>query len=173
MCQKCVNRFRNKDAKVPKRFLQKCKIWSWILEQYCKHLNICLKGLQSVLKLSRRSGKFPDSPETFYIVWKVSSWSGKFPDSLETFRTVWKFFWTVWKRPGQSGKFPDSLESFRTVWNFFGQSGRFLTKLKSFWKAWKVSGQFGRFTKNLQTPEVCYNKDEITELGHQQSLPKK
>ena len=44
-----------------------------------------------VWKLSRRSGKFPDSMESFQKVWKVSRRSGKFPDCPESFQTVWKF----------------------------------------------------------------------------------
>ena len=51
----------------------------------------------------------------------------------------------------KSEKFLDSLECFRTVWKYVGQSGKF-------WTIWK---------------EVYHNMDKITELSHQQSLPKK
>ena len=51
------------------------------------------------------------------MVWKISRQSGKFPDSLESSGTVWKVldslknFQTVWKVSGRCGKIPDCLES--------------------------------------------------------------
>ena len=116
MCQKCVNRYRDIDAKVPKLFLQKCKIW--ILQQYCKQYNICRESFQTVRKHSRRSGKFPDSPETFYTVRKLFTLSRKFPDYLETFRTNWKL-------SIPSGNFLDRLETLQTVLKLCRQSGNF------------------------------------------------
>ena len=93
-----INRFRDKDAKVLKLFLQSARYGC------CNNAanNICLKSFQSVWKFSKRSGKFPDSPETFYTVWN-------FPYCQENFQTIWKL-----SRP--SGNFPDPLESFQTIW---------------------------------------------------------
>ena len=50
-----------------------------------------------VWKLSRWSGNFPDSRETFRIAGKLSGWSGNFPDGLETFRMVGKLsgWWQI------------------------------------------------------------------------------
>ena len=58
-----------------------------------------------VQKVSGQPGKFPDSLESFRIVWKVSGQSGYFPDGLESFRIAWKV-------SGQSEYFPDGPESF-------------------------------------------------------------
>ena len=57
-----------------------------------------------------------DYLENFRRVWKVSRESGKFPESLESFWTVLrvsssvKSFRTVGKISRQSGKFPNILE---------------------------------------------------------------
>ena len=146
MCQKCVNRYRDIDAKVPKLFLQKCKIW--IFQKYRKQYNICRESFQTVRKHSRHCGKFPDSLETFQTVQKIFRQYKKFLDSVESFRTVWKVldslenFQTVWKVSGQSGKFPDSLVFCWTIWKAFNQSEKFLDSLESFWTIWKVYNQF-------------------------------
>ena len=64
--------------------------------------------------------------EYIRTVWKISRLSGRFPDSLEDFQTVWK---TVLKISGQSERFPyslgnvlDSLEDFPKVWKILRQS---------------------------------------------------
>ena len=72
-------------------------------------------------KVSRLSGKFQDSLETYQKVQKVSRRIGKFPVGPESFHIVWKF-------SRQYGKFLDSIESFRTVWKVSKQSGNFLNK---------------------------------------------
>ena len=86
---------------------------------------------EKVLKLSRLSGKFQDSLESFQTVWKGFGHSEQFPDSLdslESFKLYEKFlnslecFQTVLKVSGQSGKFQDSVEKFQIVGKVFGQS---------------------------------------------------
>ena len=72
---------------------------------------------QTVRKLSRLFGNFPDCPETFPNIWKLSRLFGNFPDCLETFQT----FQTVWNFSRLSGNFPDRLETFRTVWKLSRQ----------------------------------------------------
>ena len=142
MRQKCLNRFRDIHAKVPKLFLQKC--WIWMLQQYFQlkdiekvstlfgNFSVRLESFQSVWKLFGPSGKFPDSTnshcqenfqtkylETFRTNWKLSSPSRKFPVRLKTFRTVWKI-------SRLSKNFPDILETFQTVLKLSRQSGNFL-----------------------------------------------
>ena len=107
------------------KFLRVQKVFAQIYKIYPK---ISLESFQTVWKVFRQSGKFPDSLESFRTAWKVARQSGKFPVSKESLRTVWKIypkislesFQTVWKVSGQSGKFPDSLENFWTVWKVFG-----------------------------------------------------
>ena len=68
---------------------------------------------------------YPDSLESFQTILTVSRESGKFPDSLES-------FWIFWNVPGQSRKFQDSLENFLTIWKVSRQSGKFSDNLDSF-----------------------------------------
>jgi len=114
--QRCPQRQKNpvcEYALHTGKFLRVRKVFARIYKIYP---NICLESFQTVWKVSRQSGKFPDSLETFRTVWTVSGQSGKFLDSLESFQTVWKV-------SGQSGKFPVSLESFRTVWKIYPKIG--------------------------------------------------
>ena len=63
------------------------------------------------VKTLYKSGKFLDSRESCRAVWKVSRQSGKFPDSLGSFRTVGKLpdslgsSWAVWKVSRLYGNF--------------------------------------------------------------------
>ena len=78
----------------------------------------------TIQKVSRPSGNFPDHPECFQTIQKVSRPSGKFPYHPETFQTIQKVF-----RPSglsrPSGKFPDQPESFQTIWKVSRPSGKF------------------------------------------------
>ena len=172
---KCVNRFRDiyepkkrkslsrhicaKSAKIAfTTYMPKCQNSSYKSARYgC--CNNTANNKIFVGKVSRWSGKFPDSPETFYSVrklstlsrkfpdylvtfqtnWKLSRLSGNFLDQLETFRTVWKLPGPFWKLSGPSGKFPDRLESFQTVWKIFRLSGNFPNCLEIFQTVWKLS----------------------------------
>ena len=73
-----------------------------LARRHCQPESFCASGkflrvyTKLTLKSSQLSGKFPDSLESFWTVWKVSGQSGKFPDSLES-------FWTVEKVSRQSG----------------------------------------------------------------------
>ena len=93
-----------------------------------------LKSFRTVWKDSRQSENMTDSLESFRTVCKVSGGSkkfrgesGKFPDSRESCWTIWKVsnwsgqsrnFRTVWKVPKGSWTFPDSLESFFLQFGF-------------------------------------------------------
>ena len=63
---------------------------------------------------------FLDSLETFQSVRKLSKLSGNFPDCQKTFQTIRKLF-------KLSGNFLDCPETFQTVWKLSRQSGNFLT----------------------------------------------
>ena len=77
-----------------------------------------LVSFQTIRKVFRSSGKFPDHLESFQIIRKVSRSSGKFPDHPKSFQTIQKV-----SRP--SGKFPDDSESFQTIQKVFRPSGKF------------------------------------------------
>ena len=57
-----------------------------------------METLQTIWKLSRRSGNFPDNLVTFQKNWKlsrpsihkISRQNQNFPDNSETFKTIWK-----------------------------------------------------------------------------------
>ena len=91
-----------------------------------------LEGCQTVQKLSRQSGNFPDCPETFQTVRKLSRQSENFPDSPKTFQTVRKLSRLFENFPDGpetfqaytmfcliSGNFPDSPETFQTYIMFW------------------------------------------------------
>ena len=69
------------------------------LESFCAYL-------QNWLKIK---SKHNISLESFQTVWKVSKQFGKFPDRRES-------FWTIWKVPAQPGKYLDNLEGFQPIW---------------------------------------------------------
>ena len=67
----------------------------------------------------------PGGPESFQTVWKISRQSGKFPDDVESSQLVQKVFQIVWN-------FFDSVESFQIVWRLSSRSGKFPDGLESF-----------------------------------------
>ena len=134
--------------------LKLCAVDSLIFAGRIRYFYPLIKSfsLTGVLKLSGLSGKFPDnldSLESFQTVWKVSRQSGKFPDSLESFQTVWQVF-------SQPGKFPDSLESFQTFCKVSRHSGKFSVSLQSFQTVWKVSVQSGKFLGSLESCQTVW-----------------
>ena len=134
-------------------------------------------------KVSRLSGKFQESLESFRKVWKVSGQSRKFSDSLESFHTVWKvsrqagkfpvrtvwkvsgqfgMFLTVWKGSRRSGKFPDSLETFQRVW-------KVMDGLEYFQTVWNISRRSVKLyvAKAIYTllAHICRENDLRTPSG--------
>ena len=136
----------------------------------------------TVWKVSVQSGKFLESLENFWTVWKVLHFwhtccrnflrtsSGKFLRvrkvftrttlSPKTSQTWHKFldslesFLTVWKASEQTGEYPDSLESVRKFWKVSGQSGKFPDSLESFRTVGKVSDSLEIFQKYGNFPKV-------------------
>ena len=77
---------------------------------FCKFTDT-LKSCLTLWKVSRHSGKFPDSLESLE---KLSRYSGNFPDNLETLRTLLKVF-RVSRNSRVLGNLPDYLESSKNV----------------------------------------------------------
>ena len=92
------------------------------LESFCAYLQNWLK-INSKHSISLEG--FQTVRKCFRTVRKVSRGSGKFPHSLES-------FWTIWRVSRQFGKFSEGLESFQTVWKVSGQAGIFLDNLEVF-----------------------------------------
>ena len=104
-----------------------------------------MEDFQTVWKISRRSGRFPDSLDDSRIAFNFSGQSERFPCSLENFLDSLEDFWKVWKILWQSGRFPDSLDDFQTVLKISRQSVRCPDSVENFRTVWKISGQSGRF----------------------------
>ena len=156
MRQKCVNRFCNIHAYVPKLFLHKCKMW--MLQKWKQSKKICnffglSRSFHTVRKLSRLSGNFPDCaelstlsgnfphcPATFQTVQKLSKLSKKFPACLETFQSVWKL-------SGPSGNFPVCPETFQSVWKLPQCLETFRVVLKLSTLSRKLSSLSGNFPR--------------------------
>ena len=129
-----------------------------------------MESIRRVWKVSRQSGKFPNSLESFWTVWlesiwtvwKVSGRTGKCPDSLESFLTVWKV-------SRESGNFLDSLLSFQTVWKDSRQSVKLPDRLKSFQTSWKVSRETGKFLDGLESFRIFFfwqDSDSLKQFTH-------
>ena len=88
------------------RHIQKCKN-CYRLSETCQKILNYLETFQTVRKLSRPSGNFPDCSETFLTDWKLSRLSENFPDCPEIFQTVQKL-------SRLSGNFSNCLETFQT-----------------------------------------------------------
>ena len=49
-----------------------------------------LTYFQAIMKISRQSRSFPDTPKILQTLWKLSGQSGNFSDNPETFQTIKK-----------------------------------------------------------------------------------
>ena len=81
---------------------------------------------QTIRKVSRSSGKFPDHSESFETIQKLSRSSGKFPDYPETFQAIHKL-------SKLSRNFPDHPETSQC--NFKGYAQKLSGRAKTFWMA--------------------------------------
>ena len=92
----------------------------------------------------KKSGMFPVNLKSFQTIWsfqtlwKVYRQSGNFPDNLETFQTIWKLSWQSWD-------FPDNLKTFPTIWELPRQYEKFTDNLKSLQTTRKLSWQVENF----------------------------
>ena len=92
-------------------------------------------NFQTVWKLSRPSGNFPDQLETLQTVRKFSRLSGNFPDCPETFQTVWKLSTLVYS----------SVQLMLRL-HFIGN---FVERCKNFPDAQKLSGRQCRYADEV------------------------
>ena len=79
---------------------------------------------QSVRKLSRVSGNFPEYPQTFQNVRKLSGVYWNFPESPETFPSVWKSE-TENAKAFQIADFDEQKLSGQRIWKLFRVFGNF------------------------------------------------
>ena len=108
---------------------------------------------QTVRKLSRLFGNFPDCPETLQTVRKIFTLSEKFINYLERFQNVRKLSRLF-------GNFPDCLESFQTVQKLSILSINFPDCPETFQTVRKIT----RLSGNFKNPEIMPQVSEAVDI---------
>jgi len=192
LCQKCVICFHDKNAKSCRRiFLHKLCWWQLLWFRLCYNIQGVFSDcrppkklkygkpsesseFQTVWKLSRLSGNFPDCPETFQTVRKLpvcpetfqtvrtlSRLFGNFPDCPITSRLS-DNFQTVGKLSRLSGNFPDCPETFQALRKLSILSGNFLHSPETFQSVWKLSRLSKNFQDRLETFQTLWKLSKLS-----------